>query len=472
MSNVVPMASGGDARSLPHNIQAEQGFLGAIMLNNQHLGGVQHWLRPEDFFDPIHQQVYESARSYFRKNVIADPITLAPAFEGISISDDITVGQYLGSLVAKSAAGISVVSYAQSIKELSRRRELMLMSEWLEAQIERADCDTDAVAAHLLGDLDEWLREGQHTKRTRFDVDAMIDAALAEEAAGDTIPTGLIDLDRKLGGYSRGELTIIGARPSMGKSMVASSTAIRIAMAGEGVCFFSLEMKTRDIGRRIVSDLSWSKTAPIPYADIPKPDGLVQFERDRLLDAAQKLQNIPWMVDEQAGLTVAEIASRARNQAKAFEESGHRLSLVVVDHVGKVRATKSRNGNLVQETRDIVGDLAQMAKDLDVAVLALCQLNRGVEGRDEKRPTLADLKWSGAAEEDADAVMFLYRPAYYLERASHNDDEKEATRLEAVEATKHDLEIIVAKQRNGPLGTVKAFCAPECNVVRDRATGW
>lgn len=456
-------------RKRPHNVELEQALLGAILLNNEALGGFGHWLEPEDFYEPLHQDIYEVCRATTRKGLRADAITLKSHFEGYEDISDVTVPQYLGRLAAGATSVMAATSYARNIKELARLRALVRMSEWLGDQVDQMGVEANAIGAQLLGDLDQWMEEGQHGRVTRHTGEEAALAGLEDTEAAEAITTSLIDLDKKLGGFHRGELTIVGARPSMGKSMFASSALLRTAMAGEGVAFFSLEMTAKALGRRMASDLAWNRSQPIPYFNIGRD--LIEYERTRLLDAAKKLHGIPLMIDDKAGVTVPEIASRSRGYAKRLENDGHRLGVVVVDHLGKVKPSKRRDGNKVAETGDIVGALAALAKDLDVAVVALQQINRQTEGREDKRPTLADLRWSGASEEDADTVLFLYRPAYYLERQTFKTIEEQQERDEILEGCKNSLEIIVAKQRNGPLGTVKAFCDVSCNVVRDASTG-
>jgi replicative DNA helicase len=282
------------------------------------------------------------------------------------------------------------------------------------------------------------------------------------------VTTGLKELDKMLGGgWKRGELIIWGARPSMGKSAFASSSALRSAMAGYGGLFFSLEMTKDMMAARMASDLIWNSQTPIPYSDIMswKIDGR---DEERIRKKAEQIAELPLEINDEFGLTMAEIASKSRVMAERFAKAGKRLDFIVVDHIGKVKASDRYSGNKVQETGEKSNALLGLAKELDCSVVALHQLSRGVEGRDNKRPGLADLRDCGNLEEDAHVAGFLYRQSYYLARDKTDSNEEELFRLNMIEKTKNDIEFIIEKNRNGPCGTVKAFCDMGNSVVRDR----
>jgi replicative DNA helicase len=277
----------------------------------------------------------------------------------------------------------------------------------------------------------------------------------------------LVDLDRALGGWHRKELTIIAARPSMGKSALLFSAFRLAARKGTASLIFSMEMPTEMVTRRMLSDAVWNRDTPIPYVKMLR-GSLSEIEVARLAAVSPKIEGLPIAIDDQAGLTVSEIRSRAKRHMERLDAAGQRLDVIVIDHLGKIRASDRYAGNKVHEMGEKTAALAEMAKDLNVAVVAAHQLNRGVEGRDNKRPTLADLRDSGNIEEDAETVMFLYRPAYYLERTREDGFEREDARKEKLIACQHDLEVILAKNRNGACQTIEFFIDLPSNVVRDR----
>jgi replicative DNA helicase len=301
-------------------------------------------------------------------------------------------------------------------------------------------------------------------------VDDML-ASIAKGDSGGTIPIGLADLERDLGGWRRGDYAILGGRPSMGKTTIAVAFGRRTAMASHGVLVFSLEMTTRQWMARMATDAGWSKDWAVTYSDALR-DRLDDRGRATFEKAANSLRGLPVLIDEQSGLTSSDIAARTRKAAEAFQQRGTRLGLVIVDHLGKVRPSNRYKGNKVHEITEISDAMAHLAKSEQVAVLALHQLNRAVEGRDNKRPELADLRDSGSLEQDADTVLFAYRSAYYLERMKFDKgSEEEDARQEKLEAARNLLEVNIAKQRNGPTGMVELYCNMAANSIRDKWRG-
>lgn len=325
--------------------------------------------------------------------------------------------------------------------------------------------------ADIAARLDELSASLRQTARRSFDGEGIGQAAIdhldSKERSSPT--TGLKDLDDVLGGWSKGELSVVAGRPGMGKSAVAASSLIRTAKAKHGCLFFSLEMTAKQIGARILADLSFMATDPIFYEDILKRK-VDDRQRNRLLQAKEVVAQFPFTIEEQRGLTITDIAVRSRKLAAQYEHDGGSLDVIFVDHMLLVKPSQRYAGNRVREVAEISNGLAELAKELNVAVVALCQLNRGVEGRDVKRPTLADLRDSGAIEEDASTVTFIYRPAYYLEQTKAQG-EAEIKRQEALDACRNSLEFIVAKNRNGRVGIVDAFVNIGANAVRDKAYG-
>jgi len=263
---------------------------------------------------------------------------------------------------------------------------------------------------------------------------------------------------------------ILAGRPGMGKSTLATSWLIRTAGRGHGVMLFSLEMTMSEISEMILCDLAWSSTDRIEYRDvastrIDKPD----FERhfNRLYEAKQKLNQVPFMISDRGGMTIAEIRSKAMQYAQRLETDGKRLEVICIDHLNLIKGSDRYSGNKVAETEETSAALKALAKELNCAVVCLCQLNRGVEGREDKRPTLSDLRWSGGIEQDADVVMFAYREAYYLERKHYDDAGDEQERLNKLLSAEHRIEVQIAKHRGGPCRIMEFYCDMGCAVVRD-----
>lgn len=319
--------------------------------------------------------------------------------------------------------------------------------------------------------LDELVAMSRSGERQTFDSAGITSTAFehldSTEAMNPT--TGLKDLDDVLGGWPKGELSVVAARPGMGKSAFATSALLRAAKARRGCLFFSLEMTATQIGARLLTDLAFTADSPIFYEDVLKKR-INPRQRERLQQAKAIVDQLPLTIEVERGLTVTDVAVRARKLSAQYERDGGSLDVVFVDHMLLLRASQRYSGNRVREVAEISDGLATLAKELNVAVVALCQLNRQVEGRENKRPGLSDLRDSGAIEEDASTVTFLYRPAYYLER-QQEEGEAELKRQDLLEMKRNDLEFIVAKNRNGRVETVNAFVNIGANAIRNKAYG-
>lgn len=456
---------------LPFNIEVEQALLGAVLVQNDAWHNIVGIIEARDFYDPLHARIFEAISTNIGDRGNVTPLTLRPLFEEEDDVGDITAPQYLGRLAANATTVINAPSYASGIRDLSDRRDLIVTGEHFLEQVSDANNDVTQASTELISHLDDLLSSGGNSTRQ-----SLGDAALAavdildDDKEPQHVPTGLTTLDDALGGYYRGEYVVLSSRPGMGKSLFASSTLMRLAMKGRGVHYISLEMTREQLAQRCVSDLVYNQHTPIPYMDMRRR-AVDDYARERLRSAAQRLKDSSMVIEDAPGLTVPEIAARARAQQQRFQRQGKRLDILCIDHIGKVKPSGKYQGNKVNEVGEISGALANLAKDLGCTVMALSQLNRGVESQDRKnkRPMLSDLRSSGDIEQDADVVLFLFRAAYYLEKAKFDDYEKEKDRLEKLEATKNKLEIIISKQRAGPCRTVRAFVDMGSNVVRDLA---
>jgi replicative DNA helicase len=451
------------------DIEVEQALLGALLLNPGTLADVSSIIRPESFSERLHQQIYATILDVAPEAHGPLPIILAPLFRDELPIGELTVKQYLGRLAAATPSLLAAKDYAKTVRDLHCRRQLAEAGGKLQALAADPLSSISDVAQFGLSALDDILAAARpsrlHAATLGEDLAQFLDE-LESNSAPPPVKSGLADLDRMTGGFRRGEFTILAGRPSMGKSAVLIELMLSAARGGHGVVSFSLEMGKEEVSARCLSSAVWNSITPIPYQDI-RQNRIV--DPWRLREAATRLSEFPLKLDYQPGLTVGEIGVRARRYAAEMERAGKRLDLLILDHLGKVKASTRYKGDKTNETGEVSGALAELAKQLDCAVVAACQLSREVEKRTDKHPELSDLRNSGDLEQDAHSVVFVYRPAYYLERSKRDDDDQEKKRREALESVKHDLELIVAKNRNGPTGTVECFVDIANNVIRNLA---
>jgi replicative DNA helicase len=397
---------------------------------------------------------------------------LVSIFGEDEIEAGLTVRRFLTDLLRGSLYGqfVPLADAVEVVRDGAQRRAIAKIGGDLIAgsSLTRPISETVATATAMLDDVSAAYRKSVWKA---FDGDDLAAAAFAHmdgtERASPT--TGLSDLDRILGGWPKGALSVIAGRPGMGKSAVAVMAIAGAAKKKYGCLFFSLEMSAKELGARMLCDRAFTHNDPIYYENILQRN-LDDRHRRRLEDARGFIAQYPILVEEQRGVNVSEIAVRSRKVAAKFESDGGSLDVIFVDHMLLVKPSSRYAGNRVREVAEISDGLASLAKELNVSVVALCQLNRSVEGRDIKRPTLSDLRDSGSIEEDANNVTFIYRPAYYLEQTKA-EGEAEIKRQEALAACRNSLEFIVAKNRNGRVGIVDAFVNIGANAVRDKAYG-
>jgi replicative DNA helicase len=464
-------------RTLPCNIELEQALLGAILVNNDAFHRVSDFVEPRHFFDQFHQKLFEIAASLIRVGKTATPITLKTFLSGDTDIGGLTVSQYLARLAAEATSVINAADYGQEIYELASRRALINIGE----EICSASYDSTPVSrARLIASGAIEALDGVVTSH--------VDAHLARVHIGDAateamrrlsdamqnpgklcgLSWGLKTIDERTGGLCDADLIIVAARPSMGKTGLMLSTALRVTKSGHPVLFFSLEMTAAPLSDRAITDIAYDRRQPIPYFDMKR--GIISVsDYDRLEDAARHLRELPLMIEQQPALSIAQISARARKYQQFLERKRQKLGLLVVDHIHIVRPSAEYRGRRVDELTAISADLRALAKELNVPVVALAQLSRQVEGRDDKRPQLSDLRDSGSIEQDADLVVFLYREEYYLERKLHDglsQHEKHRVQARLFEVKDH-LEFIIAKQRNGATGAWTIFFDAACNHIDD-----
>lgn len=458
-------------RTAPHNIEAEQALLGAILVNNEAHDRVSSFLLPEHFFDPVHASIYEVAAKLIGAGKQATPITLRTFFESAEpIAPDLTVPQYLGRLAANATTIINAADYGRTVYDLFVRRQLILVGEDLvtvayDSPVDFPPKEQIEEAEGRLFSLAEAGKYGQGFMGFNTALTHAINMANAARMRGDKLsglPTGLIDLDAMMGGLQPSDLIILAGRPSMGKTALATNIAVNVVAskkidwradaagstggATPSVGFFSLEMSAEQLATRILSE-----QAEIPSEAIRRGNiGEDQFKT--LMTASQALSAAPLYIDETGGISIAQLAARARRLKR---QKG--LDLLIVDYLQLLTGSSRRaSEGRVQEVSEITTGLKALAKELAVPIIALSQLSRQVENREDKRPQLSDLRESGSIEQDADVVLFVFREEYYIQRAEPRPDTADhLTWKENLERARGIAEVIIGKQRHGPTGTAR-----------------
>ncbi|SHH25120.1 replicative DNA helicase [Bradyrhizobium erythrophlei] len=458
-----------------HNIVLEQEALGTVLVHNSALEIIEREVSAADFFEPLHSEIFEAfGRARDAHGTITPALIIASIGGDASqiIMDGMTRGQYIARLAAVGCTLPQAQAYAKQIREFSNRRRILVMAETMTSAIQANQPAADIAGAgiELLDDIAMQASAGatpQVSLREANDQSlARMEWAMQNPGKLAGISWGLRTLDKMTGGLKRGEMLVLAGRPGMGKTALALCVARLTAQANEPTYFQSLEMGAVSLSDRNLADAAFERARPITYYDIANGN-LNDAQAMRVIEAARLQRELPLKIDPAPGLTVSQIAARARRHKQVLERQGLRLGPVIVDHMHIVRPSNRYSGARVNEVGEISAALKGLAKDLDVPVIALAQLSRQVENRDEKRPNMADLRDSGSIEQDADAIIFVFRQAYYLERAQAETPDKEASRIDRLIDVKDQLEAIVAKQRNGPTGTVHLFCDIACNAVRD-----
>jgi replicative DNA helicase len=464
-------------RSPPHNFEAEKALLGAIFANNNAYDRVSDFLRADHFADPIHGKIFGSVAKLIERGQIADPITLRNFFEQDGSLADVGGVEYLADLAASMVNVINAAEYGRSIYDLHLKRQLIELGETVVNQAYSPDLDSTAMrqierAEQTLydlattGELEGGFKDFRSSIITAIE---MAEAAHKRDGRIAGVATGLRDIDLQLGGLHPSDLIILAGRPSMGKTALATNIAFNAAydykveiddtgnktvQDGAVVGFFSLEMSSEQLAARILSEQTEIAS------DKMRRGTLSNEEFDKLVVASQQLHKLPIFIDDTPAMSVSMLRTRARRLKRE-----HGLGLIIVDYL-QLMESSNRTDNRVQEIAEITRGLKTLAKELNVPVVALSQLSRAVEQREDKRPQLSDLRESGTIEQDADVVTFIFRESYYLERgepAQRPDEspDKFAERFDRWETrlneVRHQSEFIVAKQRHGPTGTVKLY---------------
>ncbi|MBR1176058.1 replicative DNA helicase [Bradyrhizobium sp. KB893862 SZCCT0404] len=465
-------------RSAPHNIEAEQSLLGAILVNNDAFYRVSDFLEPKHYFEPLHQTIYETAGSLIRMGKIATPVTLKTFLPADTDVGGMTIGQYLARLAAEATTIINAQDYGRTIYDLALRRDLIGIGEDMvnvayDAPVDFAPRAQIEDAERRLYELAESGRyDGGFQKFSQALAVAVDLAAKAFQRDGKLsgISTGMRDLDTKMGGLQHSDLIIVAGRPGMGKTSLATNIAYNVAKAyipevqadgttkaanGGVIGFFSCEMSADQLATRIVAERTG-----VPSSHIRR-GGISEADFDKIREVSIELQSLPFYVDATGGLSIAQLMARARRLKR---QKG--LDLLVIDYIQLLSGSGKRaSDSRVQEITEITTSLKALAKELNVPVIALSQLSRQVESRDDKRPQLSDLRESGSIEQDADVVLFVYREEYYLAMKEPRPGTPEHEKWQLDMSLAHGkAEVIIGKQRHGPTGTVDL--AFEASVTR------
>ena len=478
----VPAPVEPEIRTPPHNIEVEQALLGAILINNEAFDRVSDFLQPEHFSEELHRRIFEATSQLIRAGKVATPIVLK-TYVGDHDLGGMTTSQYLARLAAEATTVINAADYGRTIHDLAMRRDLITIGEEIvntafdapidlppRAQIEEAERKLYAVAE--TGQFQGGFQSFGDALTTAIDIAA---SAFQRDGHLSGIATGLDDLDAKMGGLQSSDLIIIAGRPGMGKTALATNIAFNIARAhrseqqedgtqktvnGGIVGFFSLEMSSEQLATRIIAEQSGVASYKIRRGSITEDD----FQR--ISDVAMEMQRVPLFIDQTGGISIAQLVARARRLKR---QRG--LDMIVVDYLQLLAGSKSRSDSRVQEITEITTGLKALAKELNVPIVALSQLSRQVESRDDKRPQLSDLRESGSIEQDADIVIFVFREEYYLKNKQPREGTEEFIKWQNdMERAHGRAEIIIGKQRHGPTGTVDVAFEDEVTRFSNLAT--
>jgi replicative DNA helicase len=467
MNAIAPFATAAPVAAMPHNLEAEQALLGCLMFDNAAFERLSDRLRGSHFFEPFHQRLYTAIEDHIRQGLLAEPTILMERFKQDPAFQEFGGLRYLADLVDRAPPAANAPDYARVVYDLALRRELIRIG----GDIIKEAPEPETAAIDQIERAEQSLYSLAETGKPSSGFVSFAEALKgAVQMAGEAyqregklagLATNLDDLDQKLGGLYPSDLLVLAGRPSMGKTALATNIAFNVArsyryeitpegrktVSGGVVAFYSLEMSAEQLAMRILADASGVSSDRLRKGEIDASD------YGRVRDAAIEIGESPLFIDATGGLSISKLAARARRLKRAE----HGLDLIIVDYLQLVTTGDSGGQkNRVQEISEITGGLKALAKELNVPIIALSQLSRQVESREDKRPQLSDLRESGSIEQDADVVMFVYRESYYLGRAEPKEGTEEHLKWqEDMDRLRHQAEVVIGKQRHGPIGIVK-----------------
>ncbi len=443
------------SKELPNNIEAEQSIIGSILISNELFDEINMIVASNNFYDPMHQKIYSAMEKLIYSGMLANPITLKNYFD--NEKDSLNIPDYLVKITKFSSAARQTIEYSKLVYDLYVKRELIKLSENIidTAKLNDLDQNAQTIIQNSEKSLFDLAERGSFgSSILKFDEAMKLTIEMASNEYKNEegivgVPTGLTDLDDRLGGLHKSDLIIIAGRPSMGKTALATNIAFHAAkniqenIKKSTVAFFSLEMSSEQLSTRILAEQSRIKSNDIRRGRISEE------EFDKFIETSKNIAELPLYIDETPAISVAALSNRARRIKRLYG-----LELIVVDYIQLMRASNFKEGR-VQEISEITQGLKALAKELAVPVVALSQLSRAVEQRDDKKPLLSDLRESGSIEQDADVVMFVYRESYYLRAKEPRPATVEHAEWQAkMNEVSHLAELIIGKQRHGPTGNI------------------
>jgi replicative DNA helicase len=456
-----------EARSIPCNLEAEQAVLGALLLDNSALARVAGTITADDFYEPTHARIFAAIASFISEGKRANPVTIKAALHNYDMGG-LTVAEYVARLAASAVTVSGAADYAKAIADASARRAVIAIADEAKARAMVADVEDppSRIIDQTMAGLSSIGVDGKQQTRETISVGTAAEDYLKraqEIAAGrqkvDLIRTGIGPLDQVLGGIGRGNLVIVAGRPGQGKSALALQIAMNISRSAP-VLYLSLEMTNDEFAQRALSSLAYHPSwKPLGFAALRDPSHLSNEDLSRLANSEKRLRSHGLLLHDEPGVSIEQVALRISMTASRLSTQGKRLSAVVVDHLGLIRRPR-HIASTVHQIEAITNGLKEMAKRIDAPIFALSQLNRAVEQRDDKRPQLSDLRDSGSIEQDADAVIGVYRDSYYAERGMWV-----ATDVRPAPAGPNSMEAIVLKNRHGLSGAAHLFCDMAHNVI-------
>jgi len=476
-----PMDGFGEQEQLPpQNVELEQQILGAILVNNDVLLNVRDLLRDDMFYEPVHGRIYKACCQLFDKGERVDPVRLKPYFEHDEDLVTLEGAAYLVRLAGSVTTIINHWEYANGVRDLFIRRELLSVGHTIADDAQNMSIEVPAAdllermedhAARIHKEMSAGVRENTSIGSACDEALELIEKASACDGLVG-VTTGIPELDELTGGAQEGQFIVIGGRPKMGKTLLALNAARAAGQAGHGVAMFSLEMSRAQLVSRMLTDIAaFQSGRSIPYVRALQ-GRLSADERELLVHASNYLSKLPIKIDDTSGLSVGQLRLKVKRFQREFARNGLKLGLVITDYLGLMRAGDRYKGSKVNEITEITRSLKVIARETTVPNIVLCQLNRGLENRDDKRPMLSDLRDSGSIEQDADVVMFVFRQAQYARKAmegihpSTPEYEVAAAELADLEGK---MEIILAAQRQGPTGTVNLRVDLAAGAIRSKS---
>lgn len=456
----------------PYNHESEKNLIGGILVNNELYYKVADFLKPEDFIDPRHSKLYSLFQDHIDAGRLCNPVTLSSKITGFNL-DEVGGNEYLAHLVVQTVNLLNIKEYGEIVKDLADRRRIIAIAR---DHIRKCCEDTDETSRQIVESIEQSLHDMSGSSEDKTGLEPIGNAvteaidhvkmtmALGEgEIAG--VTTGLKALDRATGGLFSGDLIILAGRPAMGKTALAMNILKGAAKAGHFGAIFSLEMAKKDLGLRLISDMTHNDNAPLAYFDA-RQGNFSDYQFQRFKSGGERAAALPIEITDKSSASIGTIRLECLKLRRKLEKQGKRLDLVVIDYLQLMSVGDRYRGNRTNEITEISRSLKNMAKEFDCPFLVLSQLSRNLEHRDDKRPIMSDLRESGAIEQDADMVIFVYREHEYIKNKEPKDTSKFVEWQEKCERLEQQMEVIIAKQRSGPTGKHVLNFYKETSAVR------